>query len=385
MRKFSRTIEITTSDTKIDLLPHIVTRLELRDLEVPLDTLAVQPSELQGEAIRTSIAANSELLGDVNDVLWHDALTAAQRFAQVALSRYEETRQHLAEVRDQLRQSKQANYLCLTLSLLFGLMVLVGDYALTWSTLPALLTIEKTSLLGLALGGIPVAAAMVLEAPLRRLFELVTHTNQTSRRWQAVTLGMEVMFILGILWSNYAMVRSLAPAREEAAKIMQCLESGACVGATVNQEITYQAILAVSLVVVLDAALFFLTIDEEYRRMTRWLGLKREQKQSRHALEARENSLSEAKRAEDRASHIWDTRQGRKDALAKAMKSRVEFLLAGLAAAPIEKPKELREIVEELLTPYTITRSEAPISRRNGVAGKYTAGMKNESEGPQCH
>ena len=361
MRKFSTTTEITMSDAKIDFHPRIITRLEAPGLEVPLGSLTERPSEEAITAIGKNTGALAALVADLNEVLWHDALVAARSAAQTAVSRYEDARQHLADIGEQLRKSKPAHYLRLLLSFLFGLMALVGEYALTWSTLPALLMIEKDSLLGLALGIIPVAAAKALERPLGRLFQLLTYWNRSSRLWlQSVALSLELLLILGIVWSNYAMVRSLAPAREEAMKVMQCLESGACTDATVNHQIIYQAILAVSLVVVLDAALFFLMIDEEYRRMTCWLGLKREQKRWLRAFEATENSLGEAKRVEDREAHIWDTRQERKDALVQAMKSRDEFLLARLPDRLPDKPQALHVTVEELLTP-------APASRRGSA------------------
>jgi hypothetical protein len=147
------------------------------------------------------------------------------------------------------------------------------------------------------------------------------------------------------------MVGSLAPAREEAAKIMRALESDTNTESTVNEQITYRAILAVSLVVVMDAALFFVMIDEEYRRMTGRFALKWERRQWRLAFQKAENALRDAKTAEEREEYVWNTRQDRKDALGRAIRSRSDFLMAQLPAPSPDKPKPLQETIDELLTP----------------------------------
>jgi hypothetical protein len=142
----------------------------------------------------------------------------------------------------------------------------VAEFVLTWHALTWLLNVERDSPLGILLGLAPPCALAVLELVVARLFEepwRKLRPPYEMPRWRRVlTVTSMVLLLTGLAWGNVHTILLLAAAREEAAKSQhlpvedQWDESAA--PAMIDQVVVSKAILAVSVCVTVDGAVFLL-------------------------------------------------------------------------------------------------------------------------------
>lgn len=147
-----------------------------------------------------------------------------------------------------------------------------AEFVLTWHALTFVLNVERYSVLGVLLGLAPPCALAVLELVIARLFESPWRSLRSAAnlpRWRkALAVAAMVLLLAGLAWGNIHTVLLLAAAREEAAKAQHnaLLDEGEETIA-VDRAVINRAILAVSVCVTLDGALFLLLALDEWRAL----------------------------------------------------------------------------------------------------------------------
>jgi hypothetical protein len=168
-------------------------------------------------------------------------------------------------------QSPHGGWLRTAVFALCAIACFAAEFALTWETLPFLLDVRKYSWLGVALGLAPTTALLILDVVLARLLEepwqrLAQPGAQSPWQRRAVRTLM-ALFLVGVAWGNVQTVLYLAEAREEAAKQKAVDGIAALKPVEVDTGAILRAILAVSLVVTVDGAMFFLLGLQDGRRL----------------------------------------------------------------------------------------------------------------------
>lgn len=180
-----------------------------------------------------------------------------------------------------------------------------AEFTLTLVTLPFLLNIEQWSFLGFVLALAPTTAMIVLDRVLHRLLEdpwqRIRRVVHTAGQRIAVTAIMAV-FLLGLGAGNLFTVFLLADARERATEIRLAAETttGAEENDSVAPErlaehraIVRKAVIAVSVFVTLDGALFCLLALSEIRAFSHARRLRQLVARCRAALDAARATLGQ--------------------------------------------------------------------------------------------
>jgi len=201
----------------------------------------------------------------------------------------------------------------------------VGEFSITWQTLPFALNVSSHSFLGVAIGAVPVAALTVVEWVLARGVEhpyqeaLTTlSAASTWRRWAANTV-MGIFLVL-LLVGNIQTIRLLGYAREESAKLHRIYENrsqerptadSAPAEPEVNYQIINKAIMAVSVAVVVDGALLLLLGMHDLDKFGRRLNARFRVTVYHRWSEKAEKVLSEAQPVENAWTKVWEEREKR--------------------------------------------------------------------------
>lgn len=201
-----------------------------------------------------------------------EGLSNAQRDSEAARAAFEEndTRTKTAEVR--AANAKPGNGFIGIVFVLCVLVCLGAEFALTLATLPYILGFQQWSVMGVALAIAPTTAVIIMDRVLGRLVEdpwerIGTMTGHI--RWLTVAVMMVSMLSLGA--GNIWTVGLLADARERVTEMRHALEHKSAPPLSAdqvkeNRAATQKAIVAVSIFVTLDGAMFSLFGLSELRR-----------------------------------------------------------------------------------------------------------------------
>jgi hypothetical protein len=324
---------------------------QIAGLEIPVKELGERPGESGLAAIWRNIAAHGVLIKHTNLKRVQAALALGGQGVAATGGALAAAQMKLGEARQAIANAPHPNHLRLAFAALFALLSLLADYALSWGTLPTLFDLDRATLLGLVVAAAPVIAAKGCEIPLRRLHELRTLALQSPRRGARGGIYVaEMIFIGALLVGNVGMIASLAPAREEAAKIMQqILVASKSNGLdarekkllVVDEKITYRAIMAVGLMAVIDTSLFFTLFDFEWAIRSRRRQAKHQLRDARESVEQAKDAAKSALREEREAQYTWEHREELAQALVEAYTSRKQLEVAQLPARSL-----LRQIDE---------------------------------------
>lgn len=201
-----------------------------------------------------------------------EGLSNAQRDSEAALAAFEEndTRTKAAEAR--ATNAKPGNGFMGVVFVLCVSVCLGAEFALTLATLPYILGFQQWSVMGVALAIAPTTAVIIMDRVLGRLVEdpwehIDTMTGHM--RWLTIAVMTVSMLSLGV--GNIWTVGLLADARERVTEMRHALEHKSAPPLSAdqikeNRAATQKAILAVSIFVTLDGAMFSLFGLSELRR-----------------------------------------------------------------------------------------------------------------------
>jgi hypothetical protein len=227
----------------------------------------------------------------------------------------------------------------------------VCEFVLTWYTLPFILSVPQYSLAGIMLALAPTTALAILEVALARLIEEPWRKTQLagSSGGNKKSVAVMTIFLVLLSASNILMVAWLAKAREESSNAKRNLER--MEGETevkVNQDVLDRAIMAVSICVAIDGALFFLIGMDEGRR-------RRERMKSRKIAAGLSDELQQLETRRTDAVKQVMIEQGalagldaRAEAVAEHYRARLVFQLEQVANRPAQ-PRRPREYVSDIL------------------------------------
>ncbi len=166
------------------------------------------------------------------------------------------------------------------LAFIFAAACFGAEFVLTWQALTFVLNVPKYSVLGILLGLAPPSAVAVLEVVMLRLIEEPWRrfrTEVAGAPWQRIVASIAMaVFLVGLAWGNVETVLLLAKAREEASKAQFDLareDNDATV--QIDRAAIDRAILAVSICVTVDGAIFLLLALEEVSRLREHYDIRR--------------------------------------------------------------------------------------------------------------
>lgn len=227
----------------------------------------------------------------------------------------------------------------------------VAEFVLTWLTLPFILSIQRYSFAGLMLAAAPTTALIILDVVLARLIEEPWQQLRaaTTRLRKCLSWCVMAIFLLTLGALNAYTIAQLAAAREEAMEAKRQLERIEGDGqVNVDTQALNRAVLAVSICVAVDGALFLLIgLGEWKRRQQRLL------RQARVAdLQAENEQLTEqfiqATAKVNALERIQETLTDKAADVAAHYRHRLQFHLEQFLNRP-PQPIPVAQLVEEIL------------------------------------
>lgn len=306
--------------------------------------------ELALEAVETDSRAAAARFSDglVRDL----TETGVQRDQTKSKLEHQRTAQKEAE--EKMKQAGPGRLILATLFVLCAVSCFVAEFELTWVTLPFILNITPTSFLGLMLGIAPATALIILDVVLDRLIEGPWQTIRealkasTTRRVGAIAIM--ALFLLGLGVANIHTVILLAQAREEVARFRHELNAeDETAEPTLDRASIDRAILAVSVVVTLDGALFFLLGTRGFRRAFDRRRCVRNLKRQNSEVTSLEAKLSETEARFSELEHVMNQLEERKSLVAEQYRKRT-LLNIEKADNAWRSSRRSDELVSEILS-----------------------------------
>ncbi len=235
-----------------------------------LDALTVITQQ-QGPITMAEKARLEHLIAADVEVLTCDLTHQHRRASEKAAAHKEALQQRLETTRAQAQQAAEDEQTAravprsLFKAILFGLCASVaalGEFYLTNATLPSALDVPRTSLLGIALSLGPTAAFIFMERPLE-------HLQQSA--WRKTY----VAFLWLVLAANVLTVYLLADVRHEIARVTRDLLQGKP-DIVFHELVLHHAMLAVSIILAINGALFLLWAPQYGRPWLHWRQARRQ-------------------------------------------------------------------------------------------------------------
>jgi hypothetical protein len=248
-----------------------------RDL---IATIQSPLSEGELREIVSMINQESEQIAQACRQEYREKLEEVKAAEKEARSIMEQHRPKLIEAEQELRlkQTEPGNWIKAAVFIECFIACFIVEFVLTWYTLPFILSVRQFSFVGVMLAIAPTTALVILDIVLARLIEEPWQRAQaagSSRQRTASWLAMGA-FLLALGAMNIYTVSMLAEAREESMKAKRNLERLTGEGEiVVDTEALNRAVLAVSICVAIDGALFYLIGMAELRRLRAWMNSRR--------------------------------------------------------------------------------------------------------------
>jgi hypothetical protein len=317
-------------------------------VEIQISSLKEKPTAAGLGLVERNIESLADLMREATRSRNHSETVAARLAARAAEVEAVEAEKAWTTAEALLANLSPASMWRLFVCLTFGVLAGAGEYAVSWMTLPALLGIEPESVLGLLVAFLPVAAAKALETPFGWVWDLVAHWWKSPRALvKTCAFALAATLVSTIIGANMLMLLYQGPAREESAKVLERLTAGDA-EASVDHQAAGDAILVVSIVVVLDGALFFLLIDRELDKLRHWIRARRSVRRSRQRLDSARTALRQALHDEQVHNLRWDSIEAVLGPLKEAFISKHLFDVEQLPA-PKQPSLTLEERVDQRL------------------------------------
>ena len=243
--------------------------------------------------------------------MFHRELTEAETAQAQAERRLRECREQHAAVETGLRHQAaqpEGSWAKAVICAISVCACFAAEFVLTWHALTFMLNVDKRSLLGVLLGLAPPCALAVLELALSRLLEEPWRRLRalpTATRRGHLMEALMALFLVALAWGNIRTVLLLAQAREEAAKTQYILLHDETAAVEPDREVIRLAVVAVSLCVTTDGALFLLLCLIESKAIARRLRATREAARLRARLETLESEAARAWAAAEIGRKGW--------------------------------------------------------------------------------
>ena len=260
-----------TETKKSNWITYTEERVPIRSAMALIESISVLPSDTGRRRLEHLIEQESQALTAAYCEREYAELHEATAGRDQARARAEQTAADLVEAESAKRRTEEdpdPGWVRTLICALCALACFAAEFALTWQALTFVLNVPKHSTLGVLLGLAPPSALAVLELILLRMIERpwqrLRHAAGMSTWRRMAAAGTMLLFLTALGWGNLYTVMLLAEAREEAAKAQYNLmrEDNQEV-VEVDRDAINRAILAVSVCVTLDGALFLLLAFEE--------------------------------------------------------------------------------------------------------------------------
>jgi hypothetical protein len=276
--------------------------------------------------------------------------------------RREQTRTRLAEAEQTLAACAAGLVVIGLVSLACFAACFGAEYVFNAAVLPWLLGLRPGSVLAVALGLAPATAPVILDRILPRLFQLedpvvrVTAAATASRTAQRI---VTVLFLLAVVCSTLGSIYLVADCRE-VASILANRETVTEIGAA-QQHVIRLAIVALSVVLCINGALFYLFGASEVRKWWMRDTARREAANARAAdAEAYEAHTAAASDLSSKRA-AWETVAEAAELAGEAQQARDLLRLAALAQPPAP-PATCWDKVNETLDRGAASRPPGPLA-----------------------
>jgi len=329
-------IESTPSANDNLVYPTIVSSLALPGLDLPEGT---EPP--QGAAFPKHTEARIELLKDANLVRWRHSLSTAAASLREARADVNKASRKVRGLRKAVVELGAPNTIRLWVLLLAALAGLGCEYALSARLIGPCFGFEPDSFWSLCLGAVPVICTIAMKVPAGWVVgKLRGRGGPAGNTRKIVVFAVELALVAGMMWANYDLIRSLAPLREQVGAVIESAahEDAGTDGsdAAIDPGVEARVVLLLSVVAVLDSLVLCLVVDIDAKRAFRYRNLTRELDDSRaEGAEALARYRS-ARREFAHQKYVWDGREARAAAIAKAMAAREDCLRVARALTATE-------------------------------------------------
>jgi hypothetical protein len=339
-------------------------------MSIPFDGLSTPLSPEAAAELRKNVAAQSRVRAEIEFRKLGDELDRSVEAVQEASSRLAVAQSQEEATRTELDSLSRPNYLQTLFYAFCAAAALACEFALSYQTLPPLLGLPMDGWLALAVGAAPVAAAVAIEMMLGHLLDALHRGRSAASRWMSVaataTLGLAT---LGVLLLNAEMVFKVANAREEASRLMVILGEYADTEIVINQGVVTAAILIVSFVVVINAAILLHSVMRDLHSMALRLQSAGRLRGIRRVVEHVKARLHQAKAAYATAQRAWDRREELSNAIAEAFRSKAEFRIRRLLEQSEPEARSLDDLIGQVLVSSNVpadvlrfSRNKQPVS-----------------------
>jgi len=237
-----------------------------------MDSLMTPAADPVVRQVRSVIEADTAEVAFANRQEILERLSGAERDSEDAQAVFDDAAIKAGAAQARAAQAKPGNGFMGIVFLVCVLVCLAAEFGLTLATLPYILGFQQWSVLGIALAIAPTTALVIMDKVLGRLVEDPWERIDSITgymRWLTTTVMLVCMVTLGL--GNIWTVGLLADARERVTEMRHALEHKSSPQLSAeqireNRVATQKAILAVSIFVTLDGAMFSLFGLSELRR-----------------------------------------------------------------------------------------------------------------------
>lgn len=327
------------------------TVLEAPQLSIPLDGVSTPLSEKAAAEIRRNTDAIVKLQAQANVARLGRELDTAEQALQGANNRLGVAQAREGAATAELQATGRPNYVQTTFYGACAAAALSCEFALSYQTLPPLLGLAMDSWLAVAVGAAPVAAAVAIEMILDGILAALNRGRSiVSRRWLPAiawtTLGI---LAVGVLLLNGGMIWKIASAREESSRLLALLGQYTDTPLVINEAVVTAAILAVSFVVVINAAILLQAVMPDFHNIALHRGAAGRLRRARREMERAQEQVHSAKASFATAQRSWEQREETTKALTEAVRSRAEFQLQQLRERSKPPAVSLDDMIDRVL------------------------------------
>jgi len=333
-----RNFEIVSSEEQPARASHAEEMIAAIDRESSEGEIREVVNAINGEADQIKLSCKQEQ---------REQLAAAEAMEKPARLRAEEHRPRLAEDEKRLREleADPGNRLKVGFSYLGLGACGAAEFALTWYTLPFILSVRQYSILGVMLALAPTMAILILAEPLERLIERPWQRAQAalaslSRRKSEWVM---VAFLVALSALNIYTVISLALARDAAIDAKRDSQ------VEVDEALLARAVILVSICVALDGAFFHLLAMDERKKLRTLKDKRLEVERLRAGQEEMDEQLRSAETEMAKQQARWEQVELYAETVAAHYRARLMFQLEQARTHP-RPQRPLREVVSGILT-----------------------------------
>ncbi len=317
----------------------------------PLDHLEPPLSAGEAEEARNVIRTTRERVKRAFVELKYAQLKQAEARKRCAEEAYKKLEADLREAREKMTGLPEHHIVAGAAALASFAACMVAEFAFNQQALPWLLDIPPRSAIGVLLSLAPATAPLILDLVFPRLFALDDLLGRLPKTLSApATAARQILaklFWIAVMLTTLASLYLVAECREAAAWVITHKDVTALPEAVRHtQRLT---VIALSLVLAVNGALFYLFGMAELRKAWRWWCLRRQAARLEKRAFAAGKELAAAETEVEVKQHCWAQAEAEAEKAADGFQACALLRLQGMLARSETTPKPWDQVQSRLL------------------------------------